>query len=238
MIKAALFDVYGTCVDWRSGVTQFAGTMLAGKGLPMEMGFAIADQWRGLYDPSMEEVRAGRRPYVPLDVIQLENLDRVLDELKLSDAFNAEDRALLNTAWDRLPAWEDTEQALSWLKTLMPIAACSNGSVAMMKRLARHAHLPWTDICGAGIAENYKPHSTVYLKSCEALGTEPEDTIMIACHTDDLDAASALGLQTGYFPRPLEFGFTGFAADPEPERFTLAADTLSHLIDKIVLRRI
>ena len=38
----------------------------AGVGLD---GLAFADAWRGMYQPSMEEVRSGRRPFAPLDVL-------------------------------------------------------------------------------------------------------------------------------------------------------------------------
>jgi 2-haloacid dehalogenase len=57
--KALLFDVFGTCVDWRSGVAR------AGEALGRRLGItgvdwlAFADAWRDQYQPQMEPVRSG-----------------------------------------------------------------------------------------------------------------------------------------------------------------------------------
>lgn len=233
-VKAALFDVYGTCVDWHAGMSAAARALLADKGLDPALGTAIAEGWRRQYQPAMQKVRSGHEPYRPLDRIQIETLDDVLAPLGLRNALDETDRARLNAAWDALPAWPDTVASLATLKTTMPIAACSNGSQAMMQRLAARNALPWTMICGAELAQTYKPVPDVYLASCDALGHRPGDVIMIACHDDDLDAAAACGLQTGYVPRPDEWGPGTHTPIEAPGRFTFHADTLPALVAKIV----
>ncbi|MEL6202171.1 MAG: haloacid dehalogenase type II [Pseudomonadota bacterium] len=234
MIKAALFDVFGTCVDWRSGVADFVHPFLNDRGLKPNLAEQITDEWRKQYDPSMARVRDGERSYVTLDIIQLENLDTVLERLGVSKSFTAEDRKQLNEAWEHLPAWPDTVGALANLKQELPIAACSNGSKPMMERLASHAGLSWSMICGADTGKNFKPHRDVYLNSCKAMGTKPAETIMVACHADDLDAAAAFGLKTAYFPRPTEWGTAAFEPEQNSDRFDFSAATLSTLIDDIL----
>lgn len=234
MIKAALFDVYGTCVDWRSGVATYARGMFADKGFDRTTALRLADLWRAQYEPSMERVRSGERSYVPLDVIQRENMGGVLNALGVAGRMSDSDRDALNEAWNHLPAWTDTVEALTRLKTAMPIATCSNGSVPMMTKLAANAGLPWSMICGADVARDYKRKPGVYLASCAALGTAPDETIMIACHADDLDAAGAAGLMTGYFPRPLENGNGDFTPVEAPERFAFHAETVTSLIDQLI----
>lgn len=233
MIKAALFDVYGTCVDWRSGVANVARPMLLERAYDISLAEKIADHWRALYDPYMEPVRSGTQPYRPLDEIQRDNLNVVLEQVGLDAAFDDDARALLNTAWDHLPAWPDTRAALEKLKSVMPIAACSNGSVAMMQRLATHNEFAWSMICGADMACTYKPVHAVYQRSAEALGATPAETIMIACHADDLDEAKKAGLKTGYFPRPLEYGHANAVVEPHPERFDFYSTTMTGLIDSL-----
>lgn len=233
MIKAALFDVYGTCVDWRRGVADVARPMLAERGCDTSLAEKIADHWRALYDPYMEPVRNGHQPYKPLNEIQRDNLDVVLEQVGLDAAFDDEARTLLNTAWDQLPAWPDTRTALQMLKSVMPIAACSNGSVAMMQKLATHNGFDWTKICGADTAHNFKPVHPVYQRSAEALGVAPAETIMIACHTDDLDEAKKAGLKTGFFPRPLEFGPDNPVEEPNPARFDFYSTTMTGLVDAL-----
>jgi 2-haloacid dehalogenase len=234
MIRAALFDVYGTCVDWHTGMRTAAERLLVDKGLDTGLGRAIAEGWRRRYQPSMERVRSGRDAYRPLDAIQIETLDEVLDELDLSHRFDAGDRAVLNGAWDALPAWPDTPDSLERLRVVMPVAACSNGSKAMMARLADHAGLSWTAICGAELARTFKPEPSVYLTSCDALGFAPAETVMVACHDDDLDAAAACGLATAYVPRPTEWGADALPEPVDAGRFTFHAETMPELVDRIV----
>ncbi|MEL6921436.1 MAG: haloacid dehalogenase type II [Pseudomonadota bacterium] len=236
MIKSALFDVFGTCVDWRTGVANFIRPMLHHSSLDPTLSYEIADAWRKLYDPAMEKVRDGSRDYVTLDIIQRENLDIVLDNLDLEAHFKDDVRDLMNQAWEQLPAWPDTADGLATFKSAMPIAACSNGSSVMMQRLAGFANLPWSMICGADTARNFKPHRDVYLNSCEALGTTPEETLMIACHADDLDAAATFGLKTAYFPQPSEWGDKTFMHDINPDRFTFHANTFTQLADMVTAR--
>jgi len=209
--------------------------MLAGRGLPMQLGFRIADQWRALYQPTMEDVRARRREYVSLDILQRENLDQVITTLQLENAFTGDERDVLNQAWDRLPAWSDTVDALTALAQTMQIGACSNGSTEMMRRLARHAALPWHSICGADIARTFKPEPEVYIRSCEKLSVERTQAVMVACHPDDLDAAAQAGLMTAYFPRPGEYGNAKeFIPESAPDRFDFADDTLGTLCGKLI----
>ena len=79
-VRALVFDVFGTVVDWRSGVAREAAPFLARHGAANADPAAFADAWRNRYDPAMEAVRAGRRPFVRLDVLHRENLEAVLPD--------------------------------------------------------------------------------------------------------------------------------------------------------------
>src|SRR6201995_6088035 len=92
-MRALFFDVFGTCVDWRTSVRR----ELRARGLPEE----IADDWRGLYQPQLETVRRGARPWVDLDVLHREALDSLLTERELTVV----DPDELTRAWHRLDAW-------------------------------------------------------------------------------------------------------------------------------------
>ena len=195
--KALLFDVFGTCVDWRTSVAREAAAL----GLPGE---AVADAWRGRYQPQLETVRSGEREWVLLDVLHREALDHVLDELGLE--LGESERDELTLAWHRLDPWPDTVEGLTRLKERFIIAPCSNGHIAQSVNLARHAGLPWDAILGAEIAHAYKPDPRVYRASVAALGLEPGEVMMVAAHNGDLHAAAACGLQTAFVARPSEHG--------------------------------
>ena len=75
-----------------------------------------------------------------------------------------------------------------------------------MTRLAKYGGLPWDAIVGAELAQDYKPKHAVYLASAEAFNLPPDEVMIVAAHNDDLEAARAAGLKTGFFPRPVEKG--------------------------------
>jgi 2-haloacid dehalogenase len=198
-VEALIFDVFGTVVDWRSGVAAEVARVL-----PDIDALAFADAWRSRYQPAMQEVRSGRRAYVAVDVLHRENLDATLAAF---DADLDEDaRVALNRAWEKLPPWPDAAPGLTRLKVWFIVAPCSNGSIALMTRLARFGGLPWDCILGADVAHAYKPDPEAYLGSTAALGLTPDKVMMVAAHNDDLAAAQASGLRTAFVPRPLEHG--------------------------------
>ncbi len=204
-IQAVIFDVFGTLVDWRSGVAREAGEFFARKAINLDP-HRFADAWRAQYQPAMQQVRAGERGYVALDDLHLENLERVLDACEIADRFSRDEKQALNRAWEKLPAWPDVAPGLAILKRHYLIAPCSNGSIALMARLAKFARLPWDAIVGADIARAYKPGPQAYLRSVAALRLTPRSVLMVAAHNDDLAAARACGLKTAFVPRPTEHG--------------------------------
>ena len=203
--KALIFDVFGTLVDWRSSIAREVGAVAANKGVEIDAE-AFADAWRAEYDPAMKRIRNGGRGYVSLEILHAENLDRVLDTFAPDLRMDAAEKANLTDAWERLDPWPDVVDGLKQLKSNVIIAPCSNGSIALMTRLAKYGALPWDCILGAEIAQDYKPKPDVYLASCNALRLEPAEVMMVACHNGDLAAAQEAGLQTGFIPRPTEHG--------------------------------
>jgi 2-haloacid dehalogenase len=222
MVRGLFFDVFGTCVDWRSGVIREGEALRGGVAWA-----AFADAWRARYQPQLETVRSGRREWVVLDVLHREALDALLPEFGLDDLAEAE-RAELNRAWHRLDPWPDTVEGLSRLKRDHVIAPCSNGHVALILDMAKRAGLPWDVILGAEIARAYKPLPEAYLRSAEVAGLAPAEVMMVAAHAGDLEAAAACGLRTAFVPRPDEHGPGGAAEDP-PDGVDVVAGSLVEL---------
>ena len=202
---AVIFDVFGTLVDYRTSVAREVRHAFGRRGHDVDP-LAFVDAWRGAYDPSMEPVRSGRRAYVPLDDLHYENLCSVMQRFELTGVLNRDQTFDLSRAWERLDPWEDAVAGLDRLRSGTLIAPCSNGSTGLMVRLARHAGFSWDCILGADIAKTYKPEPDVYRASCNALRLPPGRVMMVAAHNHDLEAAAAVGLQTGFFPRATECG--------------------------------
>lgn len=203
-VRALFFDVFGTLVDWRSGVAREAERLLRPYDKSTDC-WVFADAWRGQYQPGMEEVRSGRIPFSRLDVLHRRNLERVLPRFGFRDVPDAT-VAELNLAWHRLDAWPDVTAGLARLRETFRIAPVSNGNIALMADLARRNDLHWDAILGAEVAGDYKPKPRVYLAACEAFALEPAQCMMVAAHSSDLDAAAACGLRTAHVARPDEHG--------------------------------
>lgn len=228
-IRALLFDVFGTLVDWRTSVAREAESVLAPLGHALDW-LAFADDWRARYQPAMEAVRSGHEPYTDLDTLHRRNLDALLAEhgIDLGEA----GRRHLNRAWHRLDAWPDVGAGLASLREPFLLAPCSNGNIALMVALARRNGWHWDAILGAEPARAYKPQPQVYLQSVAALGVTPAETLMVAAHASDLAAAGALGLRTAFLARAAEHG-TPNPADPPDFPVDFHVDSLPALAARL-----
>ena len=224
--KALLFDVFGTCVDWRQSIIREGEALARKQGLPGIDWAGFADAWRSRYQPQMESVRIGSRIWVTLDVLHRESFDLLLPQFGL-ESIPDDVRFDFNRAWHRLDPWPDTSRALHSLKTRFIIAPNSNGHIALQVNLANHGNLPWDAILGAEIAAAYKPQPEVYLRSIAALDLNPSEVMMVAAHNSDLIAASALGMKTAFIARPHEHGPNQTTdLTPEAEYDLVATDLL------------
>jgi len=229
-IKALVFDVFGTLVDWRISVAREAEAALSPLGITLDW-FAFADAWRGEYQPAMEEVRSGRLPFSKLDALHRRNLDVVLDRFALHQV-DEPTRANLNLAWHRLDAWPDVRPGLARLRSNYWLAPCSNGNISLMVDLARRNDFLWDAILGAEVARDYKPKPAVYLSAAAAFDCAPGEVMMVAAHSSDLAAAASVGLRTAFIARPDEHG-PGKGESRSSTPVDVAASTLPDLADQL-----
>ena len=232
-IRACLFDVFGTVVDWRTSVSRDLAAFAQQKGIGGVDWLEFAVEWRKLYQPSMEEARSGKRAFTILDVLHRESLDKLIARYHIQGLSEA-DVEHMNRVWHRLDPWPDAVPGLLRLKKKLVIAPCSNGNIALMVNMAKRAGLPWDCILGAETARAYKPMPEAYLASCRQLGLAPAQVCMVAAHNNDLKAAKAQGLKTAFVARPTEHG-PGQTTDlkPDPACVDLPAADFSDLAAKL-----
>jgi 2-haloacid dehalogenase len=205
--RALVFDVFGTVVDWRTSVAAEVDALAKRKGFPVD-GAKFADAWRAGYAPSMNRVRTGELPWTKLDALHRMTLDRILTEFNIAGLSEVE-KDDLNRAWHRLRPWPDSVTGLTRLKKKFIIAPLSNGNIALMTDMARHAGLPWDCVLGAELVQHYKPDPEVYQSAADFLALQPAEVMMVAAHLGDLRAARTVGLKTAFVARPLEYGPAG-----------------------------
>lgn len=201
-VRAVMFDVFGTVVDWR---TSIANEVKQISELAHVDSGKFADRWRAMYQPAMEQIRNGSRPWTKLDDLHYENLLEVLKEFGI-DSLSGEKIRDLNFAWHRLDPWEDSVEGLHRIKSGYIIATLSNGNVSLIVNMAKNANLPWDMVLGAEVVRHYKPQPESYLKSAEMLDLPPTACMLVAAHNSDLVAAAQCGFKTAFVARPTEHG--------------------------------
>jgi 2-haloacid dehalogenase len=206
MVRAVMFDTFGTVVDWRSGVSSAVRPFVADHGLTLDPD-EFADAWRSRYQPSMERVRSGQRPYVSLDVLHRENLDEVLRSHGIDPhAFAPAELESLVSAWHFLPPWPDSAEGILQIKRAFIVGPLSNGNTALLVHMAKAAGLHWDVILGSDVSQAYKPNPDAYQKPAAMLGLDPGEMMLVAAHNGDLEAARKAGLATAFVVRPTEHG--------------------------------
>ncbi|WP_197381713.1 haloacid dehalogenase type II [Mycolicibacterium mengxianglii] len=228
-LRALVFDVFGTLVDWRTGVAD-AFRAAGVPGDPAE----LADAWRFRYQPILNEVNDGVRQWGTFDALHMATLDDVLAERAVT--LSLEERQRLVRAWHQLDPWPDVRGGLEALRRMYVTATLSNAHIALLIDLARHGDLRFDCVLSAELANAYKPAPKAYLTAAHLLDIEPDELMLVAAHPSDLAGARAAGLRTAFINRPLEFGpATGERADPAAD---LTAGDLHELAELLASRSV
>lgn len=203
-IKALVFDVFGTVVDWRGSITREVREFARVKNFQIDAA-AFADAWRAGYRPAMDRVRKGALPWMNIDRLHRLILDELLIQFQLRGLKEA-DKDHLNRVWHRLKPWPDSVRGLKKLKSAYVISTLSNGNVALLTNMAKQAGLPWDCVISAELFRHYKPDLEAYRGAAALLGFKPREVMLVAAHKDDLFAAKKAGLRTAFVRRPNEYG--------------------------------
>lgn len=204
MIQALVFDVFGTVVDWRTSLIRRFEKFGHDNGLTADWA-GLVDDWRGQYQPLMNEVRSGKRKWAYLDELHRIALDQLLPQYGLTNLNDSQKHSMVQ-GWHFLDPWQDSVAGLTRLKKKFILATLSNGGLRLLTDMARYANLPWDAIFSADIFRHYKPDPEVYLGAAALLDAPPQDVMLVAAHNYDLKAARRCGLKTAFVARPAEYG--------------------------------
>ena len=230
-VRALIFDVFGTVVDWRGSLIREGQALGAKKKIDIDWA-AFADAWRDGYRPAMQKVRTGQLPWMNIDQLHRLILDEILERFDIHKLKEAE-KADFNRAWHRLKPWPDSVRGLKRLKKAFIISPLSNGNVALLTNMAKNGGLPWDCVLSAELFHHYKPDPESYLGAAKILDLAPAEVMMVAAHKDDLMAAKGCGLPTVFVKRPKEKG-PGVKIDTSSERaFNYNADSFLDLADQL-----
>ena len=226
-LQVIAFDVFGTVVDWHSGIARAVDEI----GLSVD-GDTFAQAWRDGYQPAIARVISGELEWTLVDDLHRTILDGLLERFGITHLTD-EQKTELNAAWCDLDGWPDTVEGLTRLKEKYTICTLSNGNLALLFHMAQHAGLPWDCILSAETFKAYKPDPKTYLGVANVLDVEPGQVLMVASHQADLAAAHACGLQTAYIERPLEWGPKRANTDRSDPSNTYRATSLTDLATQL-----
>jgi 2-haloacid dehalogenase len=231
-VRALLFDVFGSVVDWRGSIQRDLGAWGSANGKNVDWE-AFARDWRSQYQPNLEQVRSGRRPFELLDKLHREALDELLPKYGIEDLSDAQ-KDHINRVWHRLDGWPDSVPGLLRLKARFTIAPLSNGNVSLLNNMAKYAGLPWDLNLSTQWFSCYKPQPQTYLGAVKALGLEPEQVMMCAAHNDDLKAARKSGLKTAFWARPNEYGVDQIRDFHATDKWDVVCKDIRDLADQLL----
>jgi len=176
---AIVFDTFGSVVDWRSSLIADLSAYGTQRGIAADL--------------------------TKLDDLHRGSLDRLVAQFGIT-GLTEDDLRHINLGWHRLNGWPDAVAGLTRLKRRFIIGPLSNGNVALLTKMAKHAGLPWDMVFGSDLFGNYKPDPETYLGVAKLLDLAPGEVMMAAAHNGDLAHARKCGLMTAFWPRPSEYG--------------------------------
>jgi 2-haloacid dehalogenase len=230
-VKALVFDVFGTVVDWHGSIIRELTSFGRERGITLDWQ-AFTEDWRKGYQPAMQRVRCGELPWSKIDELHRMILDDLLAKYRIGGLSEAEIDHV-NRVWHRLDPWPDAVTGLTRLKRRFIIGTLSNGNIALLVNMAKRAGLPWDVVLSAELAHHYKPDPQAYQMPPALLGLAPAQVMLVAAHPNDLAAAAKQGLRTGYVARPLEWGAKGKPHEVAPGTFDVMADDFNQLAERL-----
>ncbi|KAK7403805.1 hypothetical protein QQX98_010402 [Neonectria punicea] len=217
-VKALVFDVFGTVVDWRSSVTEeltLRAFRKSSSDLPESLKTRLhtlteedwgrfAHEWHESYGDFCHSFKPETDTWKSVDQHWRDSLVSLLESWNLAGLFTATEIESLSLVWHRLLPWDDSHDGLEKLGQTYVTSTLSNGNTNLLRDLADFGNLGFRKFLSAENFRAYKPNPAVYLGATRELGFEPDEVALVAAHLNDLEAARACGLRTIYVERPRE----------------------------------
>jgi len=202
--RAILFDTGGTVLDWHGSLVSELRGLGPGPFASIDPS-AFVNEWRR---QSMRAIVGQVRPDFDMDDVHLRALDETVAHFGIP-ALDANSRQQLWRGWHRLRAWPDFPPALATLRGKVPVVSFTMLPLPLVVDVSRLNGLEWDAVVSCQMIGVYKPHREAYDTALKWLGLDAEDTLMVACHNFDLNAAQDAGMRTAFVRRPLEWGPDG-----------------------------
>ena len=232
-IRAVLFDVFGTVVDWHGTLVDEIGQQLKFNKITNVNSEAIVKDWVAAYSINMNLINKGLVPFETLDVLNQKALDKTLEKYGILNQFSIAQRNHMLMIWHRLRPWPDAVEGIDKLKHHYIVGTLSNGNVQLLIDLSKHAKLHWDVILSGEMLGYYKPNLHVYQNAAKILNLKPSEILLVASHPYDLKAAQQCGFKTAYIFRPHEFGVMAKKQHAKKNNFDFSVTSITELAEML-----
>ena len=201
-IKAFTFDTGGTVLDWHTGFKQGFEKL----NFYEKNGFKSDDMANLFRKKSLEIItRQGGKELVNFDTAHKIALEQILNEKNIK--LDQED---INFLTYEVPAnlkvWRDFLIPFEELRKKFICVSFTLLSNRLVFLNSKANKISWDLILSCETLEVYKPNINAYLKTAKMLQLNPEECVMVACHSFDLNAAQKAGFNTIFVKRLHEWG--------------------------------
>ena len=201
-IKAFTFDTGGTVLDWHTGFKKgFEKLKFYEKS-----GFK-SDEMANLFRKKSLEIitSQGAKELVNFDTAHRMALEQILNEKKIR--LDKEDIKFLSYETPaNLKVWKDFLIPFEELRKKFLCVSFTLLSNRLVFLNSKANKINWDLILSCETLEVYKPNINAYLKTAKMLQLNPEECLMVACHSFDLNAAQKAGFNTIFVKRLHEWG--------------------------------
>lgn len=201
MIQALVFDLMGTCTDWRTSILSGLDSKP-----PLADPHSFAMDWRaGFFEEIHRRFEAGEDPE-DIDITHRRVLDRLLSErnIGMDSAWDEETRNDIVRSWHIQQAWPDAIKGIERLKNKFFVIVLANGTTRLQLDIIKSSRLPFHTLLSSQLLGLTKPDPKIYQKGIYLLDLRPEECLMVAAHAYDLRAAASIGMKTAYIHRSTE----------------------------------
>lgn len=188
----------GTCLDWHSGAIKvFPDTITEQKRSKLAL------EWRQDYFDSNAARLAASMPPEDIDVTLRNTLDALLEKHpEHKNLFGDSIRHQCVDAWHSMPAWPEVPAAIEELKNAgYEVFVFANGTTRLQLDLCLSSGLQFGMLFSSELLGVYKPALESYQRTLKLVRRKPEETVMVAAHTADLQGAKKTGMKTVYISR-------------------------------------
>lgn len=199
MIKAVVFDVYGTLISTGTGSVDAAQKILDRHGADISPKAFYAD-WKKYHRKHMD----GLSCFVPEETIFLWDLEKLYEQYGLPGNAAEDVQIMLDTLGNRI-AFQESKAVVEQLKRSVTVCIGSTTDTEPLMRDLARSGIAVDHIFTSEYLQAYKPQKAFYEKILAALSLQPEEVLFVGDSlTDDVYGPRQAGMKTCWVNRKQE----------------------------------